>query len=267
MLGFRQYALRFAFFCSTFSPMVAADGFSDLQRALQALQSEALIQADVVSEFSETRDPEDPKRSGHVRFRLTDDQQGLQVHYDRSTLRKLEQERQLRTENEEADTPTLNALSRLDAIDLNAMVAAAANLQRSLQRAQFVQEQARLIDGRAVRTLRFALPLEAVLQDKKTRGYVSSFDASLEIDIDEAGVPLALRRQYHGKGRAYLVISLEAYGQQTERFQVVNNRLISVQYHSESGWRSTFGDGNTISQRSLTVASEPLLALDHADGR
>ncbi|QGX39576.1 hypothetical protein [Permianibacter aggregans] len=241
--------------------VASADGLADLQSALQILQAQEKIQAQVISEFAETRDPDDPKRSGFVRFQLTDDHHGLQVHYDRETLRKLEQERQLRTQNEDADTPTLNALSRLDAIDLNAMVAAAANLQRSLQRAEFISEQPRLVDGKPVRTLRFALPLEAVLQDKKTRGYVSSFDAHLEIDIDERGVPLTLRRQYHGKGRAYLVISIEAYGQQTERFQVINNRLISIHNHSESGWRSTFGDGNTVSQRALTVATDSELAI------
>ena len=164
--------------------------------------------------------------------------------------------------NDEAfDDIYLAAVEAVEEAVLNAMVAAAANLQRGLQRAKFVSEQPRLVDGKPVRTLRFALPLEAVLQDKKTRSYVSSFDAHLEIDIDDNGVPLMLRRQYQGKGRAYLVISIEAYGQQTERFQVINNRLISIHNHSESGWRSTFGDGNTVSKRALTVANDRELAI------
>lgn len=230
-----------------------ADGLADLKAALKRLQTDTSITASLHSAFEQTREEDEPKRTGDVRVRLTHDINGLHVTYDQKVLDKMEAERNLKQQQEDADTPTLNAMERLEASELQSYFSAASQIERVINKARFLDENPVLKEGRALRLLRFALPLESVIDNKKTRQYVSDFEASYKVYIDEQGTPLEIHSDYHGKGRAYIVISVEAYGSQTEQFSVVNKRLISLSSHSKSGWRSTFGDGETISSRKLEV--------------
>ena len=52
---------------------------------------------------------------------------------------------------------------------------------------------------------------------------------------------------------AYLVFSMEAYGENTIEYQVIDDRLIQKKYHRKTGNTSMFGDFERQANKLLVV--------------
>lgn len=251
----------------TLSTTAFADGLSDLKQALTRLQTEsnisAVMDSSIISQRGEDKDRVIKK--GHVQVQLKDGGDGLQVTYSNAVLRKIETESREKIANEEAETPTLDALRNLSATDFRSMLSAASSLERRLSQAKFIEETNTVFQGKPARVLHFTLPVESVISDKKTRGYVSKFESEYRVVIADDGSPLESHFEYRGKGRAYIVIRVEAFGSNSAQYKVLNGRLLRVRSENKSGYSSTFGDGESTETYTLnpTMDTSSVVALQH----
>lgn len=243
--------------CLGLSNFVAqADGLNDMKNALNRLQGNSQINAELASTTLNNRDEKITK--GEVKVWLKDDETGLQVLYSDDILEKMELEARQRIEDEDAETVTLNAIDRINATELHEMLSAASSLLRRIDQAQFVDEQQDQYKDETVRLLRFNIPVEQIIRDKKTRSYVSKFSASYTIWIDDDGTPLQTRLEYSGKGRAYLFFKITASGSETAKYQVVDDRLVMLTQESNNENDTSFGVYENQEMRTLQVQENEL---------
>lgn len=166
---------------------------------------------------------------------------------------KIDAESMQKILDEETDTPTLNAVGDITATGMRNLLSASPSLQRRIAKAEFVAEEQQEFEGQPARLLTFNLPLDAIIDDKKTREYVSKFEGKYTILIDSAGVPLESKTQFKGKGRAFVILAVTANSSDYNRYQIVDNRLVRVrnEYHRE--FSSTFGDNIETGSSSLIL--------------
>jgi hypothetical protein len=239
---------------SLISHNAIADGLSDLKGALERLNGSELITAYYQSQFLEISDADDEddrkENNGLVKVQISDSEQGLQVTYDQAVMNKIEAESMQKSLDEKSDTPTLNAVRDINATRMRNLLSAAPNLLRRIAKAEFVGEEQHEFEGQPARLLTFSLPLEAIIDDKKTREYVSKFEGKYSILIDDNGVPLESKTQFKGKGRAFVILSVKANSSNYNRYQVIDNRLVRVHNEYRREFSSTFGDnletGNSV---------------------
>jgi hypothetical protein len=234
-----------------------ADGLSDLKSALERLNGSGPITAYYETQFLEVSDADDKddrkENSGLVKVQLTDSEQGLQVTYSQEVMNKIEAESMQKNLDEETDTPTLNAVRDINATRMRDLLSAGQSLQRRIAKAEFVSEEQQNIEGRPARLLTFNLPLDAIIDDKKTREYVSKFEGKYSILIDSSGVPLESKTKFNGKGRAFVILSVKANSSNYNRYQIINNRLVRVQNEYQREFSSTFGDNSETGNSTLIV--------------
>jgi len=232
-----------------------ADGLADLKEALAKLQGNnqisALLQSNIIENRGEGKDK--VVKNGFVEINLKDGLDGLQVTFSNQVLNKVDIEASEKIKNEDADTPTLTAVDRLETTELKAYLSSAQPLLRRLEQATYIDEQAVDYQGSKARLLNFELPMHAIVRDKQTREYVSKFEGNFQIIIDDKGVPLETQLNFKGKGRAYIVLSLKAYGNGLTKYKVVEERLVTVHREFTSGFESTFGERETIERIALTL--------------
>lgn len=89
---------------------------------------------------------------------------------------KIEQENSAKSIDKDADTPTLNAVNGINAAGLHNQLSSANKMLRKINKATFVDEQTYFYNDTPARLLRFNLPLEAIINEVKTRDYVSTFE-------------------------------------------------------------------------------------------
>lgn len=244
--------MKFIFFVFLLvSTHVVADGLADLKTALTRLQGQQPIQAELISTFADTHDEQ--LVEGKVQALLTANQTGFHLTYPITELAKIEEERVAKLKNENITSPTFDAAQKLNAIDLTKMLSSSDNLARFIEQAIFLKEEITELQGQRVRLLTFDLAMETLMTNKKTRKYVDDFSASYQIWIANDGTPLESKLSYEGSGSAYLVLSIEAYGSNTEYYQVRNNRLLLVKAESTRGSKSFFGDFERKEQKTLTL--------------
>lgn len=248
-------------FLSTASFFSFADGLSDLKEALNRLNGEAPLSAVYERSFSEVSDADDEddrkETSGQVSVMVRDGEQGLQVTFSQSVLTRIEDEAAQKALDEEADTPTSNAVRGINAPQLKRLLSSANSLSRLIAKATYTGEEAHRYEDRDLRLLSFELPLEAIIDDKKTREYVSKFEGVYRVLIDEQGVPVETRTEFNGKGRAFIVLSVKAKSTEYSQFQVINNRLVRTHNQYENEFSSTFGDNKESGYNTITVQDNP----------
>lgn len=233
---------------------VFADGLTDLKASLERLNGSGPITAYYETQFLEVSDADDEddrkENNGLVRVHLTDSEFGLQVKYSQDVMNQVEAESMQKLIDEEAETPTLNAVGDINAMRMRDLLSASSSLKRRIAKAEFIGEELQDFEGIPARLLTFNLPLDAIVDDKKTREYVSKFDGKYSILIDSDGVPLESNTQFNGKGSAFFILSVKANSANYNRYRVIDNRLVRVinEYHRE--FSSTFGDnletGNNV---------------------
>lgn len=234
-------SIKFILFASIFTGFLGpgiscADGLSELQNALHRLQGTNSISAELEYISVDIKGEGDGKihTHGQVKVLLEDDEHGLRVHYSREVLEKMEQEALLKAQDEEAETKTLNAIDGITASELYSMLSVSSSLFRVLGQAQFLQEEDTYLHGKQVRQLRFSLPIEFFISDKKIRSYVRKFKAEYLIWIGDDGTPLESRIEFSGKGRVFIFFKISVTGSASSQYQTVGDRLVVVHKQSAS---------------------------------
>jgi hypothetical protein len=243
--------------------LVYADGLTDLTQALTRLNVNQPISAVLQSSFVEHKGKGKSvqTKQGQVAVLVADNAQGLQVTYARDVLATITQESKQKLIDENAKTPTLSAMNRLDTIEINHMLFAAERLLHRIKQANFINETQVTYQQRQLRSINFNLPLEAMIDDKKTREYVSKFSSTMSVVIDEQGIPLMSKLSYQGKGSAYIVFSLSAQGELTSTYQVVKHRLILAHSEFNSSFSSTFNDVEAQELKTLQLPAPERVSL------
>lgn len=238
-----------------------ADSLSDLKAALERLNGDEPINASYRVAFLDVSDADDEEErketKGDVSVRIIDDKNGLQIIYSQQVMALIESEAMQRTLDEDAQTPTLNAVRDIDARGLRNTLSANASLQRRIAKAEFLGETETEFEGKPARLLSFTLPLDAVISDKKTRGYVKKFDGKFTVLIDENGVPIEAKEEFSGRGRAFVVLSVSVASSAYSRYQVHGNRLVRTSSNSSSEFSTSFGDNKETRSSVLLLEEQP----------
>jgi hypothetical protein len=235
-------------------PKVAfADSLSDLRNALMQLNNNAEVHATLKYTTKNQRDSSDDTtiKEGAVDIQIHFDSQGLRMQYSDEVMSRLEAESVKQVKDPDAETPTLMAVNSIDAVDVSRMLNATFGLTRLLDQATFIDESIERKNNKALRKLNFTLPLEILISDKQTRKYVSKFSNSFSVLIDDVGIPLESHLEFKGKGRAYIVIRVEASGETHSSYTVHEGRLLRTALTSINRWDSTFGSGEQVDTENI----------------
>jgi len=240
---------------------VEANGVTDLQKQLLALSGDTPIEVTLESSHSQNRDRDDKHKTttGYIALKAAADKTGLHLIYDQDILNRIEKEQLLLEQDEHADTPTRNALNRLDTSDVNEMLSTAPSLLRFVNKAKFIDESVAGLNGKKVRRLVFDLPLESVVESSEVRDYVDEFEGKYTIFIDDEGVPLESILSFNGSGSAFVIFSVEMAFTRTARFAKHGARLVKVQEETQQTSTSTFADTESTEIRQLTILSPQLV--------
>ncbi|GGD63686.1 hypothetical protein GCM10011357_18750 [Lacimicrobium alkaliphilum] len=240
-----------------------ADGLTDLQQALESLKGTTPISATLTNTFTEKRgEGKDLKeQQGSADILLNDNGQGLQITYSKAILDAMDEEARQKLEDEDVPTPTQDAVNNLEASELKTTLSAAGNLQRFIQKATFQGEKEQQCENGQIRELNFDLPLEAVISNKKVRGYVNDFDGQYQIWIDKKGFPLKSRLSFSGSGRAFIFFSMQAQTHATTYYQVAGNRLVILDREYHRAYDSSWDTSETQGRESL-VLHQPQISTD-----
>lgn len=232
-----------------------ADSLSDLQQALSSLNGNEQVSGILEVTFSEKRgDGKDQKiKTGAIKSTLSEDSNGLDISYTQEVLRKIAQENRMKIVDEEVDTPTLNGAEILSASSLIPILSSAQTITDYISQGEFISESTIEYLGKEVRVLDFELPLESFIDDKKIREYVSKFEGSYKVLIDEQGVPIETRMTYSGKGSAYIFFSMKAESEIISQFKLDAGRLVRTKRAVTSNSTSTFSDRTYNGTWQLTL--------------
>lgn len=247
---------------------VLADGLSDLKNALANLKGNSPVTAQITNVFEQTRGEGDEVvvKKGYVQVKASDDVNGLQVFYDAQTLRLMDEESLAKAEDEDAPTPTLMGLNNnLGTMDMRLKFSSANHLEKRISQSTFISEEEIERDGVTLRELTFEMPMEAIITDKTTRGYVDKFDASYTIVIDENGYPIESELNFNGKGRAYIVLSVKAEVYSKSTYQVLNDRLLQITNQYGGNFKSSLWPDSSYEgghEMQITQNSEMLSNVD-----
>lgn len=251
----KRLSIAFALITSSSALQVWADGLNDLQSALAKLENRGAVSGTLHVSFSEFRDDGDDKKvkTGDIKSMLSHNVDGLDIRYSEEVLNKISQENKAKIANEEIDTPTLNGAEVLSASAIIPIFSSAQKINEYINQGEFINEQAINHNDKNLRLLSFNLPLESFIDDKKIRGYVSKFQGSFGVVIDDSGVPIETRMSYSGKGSAYIFFSLSAESEIISTFQVNSGRLVQTKRTVSSSSSSTFNDRKYQGTWQLTL--------------
>ncbi len=243
------------FTLSIYPTFSLADGLSELKNALNRLQSSDSITLELESLTIDTEGEGNDKiiTPGGIKVWLKDNASGLQVFYSDDVLNSLEHEARLKAEDEEVQTPTLNAVDGIDASELHSMLSASSSLLRDINQAQFIDEKQAVHKGQDSRLLRFKLPMEFFISDKKVRSYVNEFEAQYFVWIDRDGAPIESRIEFNGRGRVLLFFKISAKGSTFSNYQVLDDRLLVVRKQSYFQNASNLGVFENSEVKTLNI--------------
>lgn len=230
---------------------LADDGLNDLKNKLKQLQGTTPITAELNAAFVDQHD--DDMKQGEVKVLLKDNSTGFSLIYKAEQLTMMAIEKAQKVQDEDSPSPTLDAAAKLKAVDLHRVLSASEDFLQFINRGEFIGESIAQLDGRSVRLLTFELPMEVLIHNKRTRKYVDDFQARYQVWLDSDGTPLKSHLAFQGSGSAYLILNVEAYGQNTEFYQVINQRLVLSNSQSKHGSKSFFGDFERNEQKKVTV--------------
>ncbi len=241
-----------------FSAFAENDNVTRLKDALRKLEGKAPISAVYErnnTEISDADDKDDRKETtGSISVSVAIDDAGLHITYPQLVLETMELEAQAQAADEEADTPTLNAVGSVNAKSFSYQLSAAKSILRRIEKATFIEDENITYNGNPATVVRFSLPLESIITDAKTRSYVSKFEGIYSIIMDENGYPIQIDTEFNGKGRAFLVLSVKVKNSESSVFTVIDDRLVRLQHEYENEIQSSFGDNVSIGKNTMKLS-------------
>jgi hypothetical protein len=237
---------------------VSADGLTDLKSTLIKLTGDTPISAIVESAYTEKRGKKKKQKTkkGLIQVNLSEDNQGLKLIYSNETISKLEHEAEQKEHDDDANTPTLNAVNGVGVAEMSTMLSAAPNLLRTLKKAKFVSEEVVTHNEINARQLNFTLPLEAIIDNKEVHEYVDEFESKFNVLINDTGMPIESSITFAGSGSAYIFFTMDLTQTNTFTYKKINNRLVNIKKTFQSKRSSTWGDTESEGYKVLIPQAE-----------
>lgn len=209
-----------------------ADGLADLKGALQRLHASTPVKGVLKAETSRKVGEGDEldEYAGSAAVQVEDGAQGLRLQYGRDLLARMNADQLAAAKNPNAKTPALYAMKELGPEDLRPMVSAVEELARNIERTTFKAEKSAEWQGKPARQLTFTVPVK-VLSDRE-RKYLKEFNGVFDVWIAHDGTPLASQLNWHGAGRAYVVVSFEVRQEVRSTYALAGDRLMTVRQES-----------------------------------
>jgi hypothetical protein len=215
-----------------------ASGLDELRTALGGLQGQGALRGtyEIRQQKTELEGKEKGPESALATVQLEEDANGLQVRWDRATLKRA---------NDEAHPPKgakkSQGLSTLvgasSALRMSNALNHAPALLRALEGAQLKSERADTWQGKPARLLELAL-VEENPDDDKVKMKESTHLAQVWLGADNT--PLAASVTHKRKASVMVFLSFEQSAKEDFVFSVVNNRLVVLK-RDEQGSAKGFG--------------------------
>jgi|GEM_PF-1425909 len=265
-MTFGKKILSTSLFLFFYTAHSTANGLEDLHKALATLTGSHNITATLSAQHKSIIDENDIT-TGDITLTLKSNQQDLQIQYNTKTLHKLaeEQTHQLNHPVEASNSkkkeknatktqyPTIEAMKRIEPIDMLNMLSSANALSRFINAINFIKEENVELNNEDVRLLTFNTPINTIIKHPKTREYVDEFDGKYHLWINKQGIPLQAELSFKGKGSFYLIFSIKAEVNRKSIFRVVNNRLVTTEEHRYQSSKHSFGSNEYNETNILTV--------------
>lgn len=225
-----------------------ADGLTDLKNALAKEQGKSAIKAtfEIKSWNRQGEEKSMEERSGAATISIEDNQQGLQLHFSRELLNKLEAEQRAKEKDHQAKTPSTDAAAAINTKVVQQMTSAASLVTGLLEKGEFKNERVDTFGGKPARVINLIFN-----QDKlspKEREHLKKYAGSAEIWIADDGTPLAYRSREIITASFMMLVSFDVTNEENGTFALAGNRLILT--HQESKDKGSGlgqkGEGSTI---------------------
>lgn len=227
--GLQNYLAMWIVLCLlVFSPLLRADGLSDLRRALEQTQVSDPIAVDVEFKlFGRSGEGHElVDREGLLNLRLEDGKQGLQVIYSTEAIALLHAEELAKIADENVKNSALNAVGQFDYWEWRELMYPAAQLELAIASYRFIGEAQDVYEGAPARLLTFSLPQEKI--DKSFRKYVKKYNHKFKLWINDKGIPLASQLTEQGAGRVFLVVGFKFKNTVSVRYYQHGKRLLAI---------------------------------------
>ena len=220
-----------------------------LKNVLQTIKTDAPIAGNLQVSFTDVEEFEgEPKETvGSVGFFISEGKRGLTISYDKEVTSSIKLETAARVLDEEADTPTMDAIREVGTRTINNILSPISSIQTYLTPATLQNTESVEVDGETRQKMYFSMPVESFIRQKEVRKHVDDFDGLLTITIKEDGTPVEMSTTFEGEGRAYLFFKMKAAGSSLNRYEVVDGRLIMTFSERYNQYESTFGNGENSS--------------------
>lgn len=210
------------------SPLLRADGLSDLRRALEQAHASDPIAVDVefrlFGRSGESHELVD--REGLLNLRLEDGRQGMRVVYSPEVIALLHKEELAKIADENVKNSALNAVGQFDYWEWRELMYPAAQLELAIASYRFIGEAQDVYEGAPARLLTFSLPQEKI--DKSFRKYVKKYNHKFKLWINDKGIPLASQLTEQGAGRVFLVVGFKFKNTVSVRYHRHGRRLLAI---------------------------------------
>lgn len=237
---------------------VNAETLAKLKTNLEALNADTELNVQFNASFieNEGKDDEAKTKSGNISYSVLYNDDGLQITYPKDVVAQITAENKLAEKDEEADTPTLNAMRKVQSTQILENLSAAQPLLDLINKGNLVSEEILNIGKDELIELRFELPMEKMITSKKLKKYVDEFEGLLVVTVDALGYPISSHFNIQGKGTAYVFFDMQVMQSKTAKYQVFDQRLVQVFESFQLKQSSTFGGSESNGEKSITFLDE-----------
>lgn len=222
-----------ALLCLLQPRMASADALSELKARLSAMSGHDRLKASVEFEnWNRTGDDKKPRIvDGKVSAVVEQTGTGLKIQWSNALLQQASLETRQNKSDPEQETPTRDALSALNAYDLQQYFESSERLLNVLENASLSSEQSETLDGKPSHVLNYTTRPALSEHDRK---YVKQIEAGGKLWLDADGYPLALDDHYTVHGSAFVVISFSSTQHDEYRYARIGNHLVTTRHVSEN---------------------------------
>jgi hypothetical protein len=226
-----------------------ANGLDDLRTALSALQGQGNVHGTFdARQFKQETDGKKPAENATASALVEEDATGLQIRWDRSTLKRAADE-----SNPPKGGKRSEALSTLvgtaSALRIGNLVNYAPAFLRALDGAQLKSERTETYQGKPARVLELAL-VERAPDDEHVSMKENTHTALVWLGADN--VPLAASVTHKRKAKVMVFLSFEQQAKEDFVFSVAANRLVVLKRDEQGTAKGIGSDAQYRNTYSFT---------------
>ncbi len=207
--------------------MAYADAVTTLKAQLKSLQNLQPISGTLTIQSTRTQGKDPPVTTqAHLSIDVRDGPQGLELHFPAALLRRVRAEQAANAKQPNIPEPTLELLTGIDPNQVGSMLFYAPALLRKMVGATLLKQSTVRVHGATQQLLEFKLPLKS---SKKNQDGLQNYRGRMDVWLNPAGVPVAVRQSISIAIRKFFVIHLNMKSRTTENLLVWKGRLVLSQ--------------------------------------